>query len=234
MNSQIPWNKGKTGISEEYRHKLSEAGKGNQRALGYHHTDEAKRRMSEAAKGRIPWNKGKQLSAETCRKMSEAKKGCKRSPFSLEYRRGVSIAKKHLWQNSDYAKKMSEAAKRRCQDPDYVRKWIASNQIKSNRAERKLDAILQKVCPDEFALNVKANIMVLGGKIPDFVNVNGKKQLIELFGDYWHNPNYFPDRQSSQERIDYFRQFGFDTLIVWEHELKDEAALKQKLLTFIG
>lgn len=27
----------------------------------------------------------------------------------------------------------------------------------------------------------------IGGLCPDFVNCNGKKVIIELFGDYWHD-----------------------------------------------
>ena len=39
-------------------------------------SEETKKKLSEAKKGNIPWNKGKQLSEETKKKLSEAKKGC--------------------------------------------------------------------------------------------------------------------------------------------------------------
>ena len=58
--------------------------------------------------------------------------------------------------------------------------------------------------------------MVLGGKIPDWVNVNGKKRVIELYGNYFHNPKYFPEKQTPEDRINYFKQFGYDTLIIWQ------------------
>ena len=38
-------------------------------------TDEHKRKLSEAHKGKTPWNKGKRLSVETRRKLSVAHKG---------------------------------------------------------------------------------------------------------------------------------------------------------------
>ncbi len=67
---------------------------------------------------------------------------------------------------------------------------------------------------------------ILGGKCPDFLNFNGQKKLIELFGDYWHKG------ENPQGRIDYFKQYGFDTLVIWEHELTEPSKLRERLLTF--
>ena len=41
--------------------------------------------------------KGKHLSDATCRKISEAKKGKKRKPFTEEHRRNISEAAKRRW-----------------------------------------------------------------------------------------------------------------------------------------
>ena len=57
-------------ISEETKKKLSEANKGNKRALGYHHTDETRKKIREA-------RKGKHRSDETKKKIGEAAKGNK-------------------------------------------------------------------------------------------------------------------------------------------------------------
>lgn len=67
---------------------------------------------------------------------------------------------------------------------------------------------------------------MINGKNPDFTNINGQKKLIELFGDYWHKDD------NPQDRIDVFKPFGWDTLIIWERELKDIKQLKRKIFDF--
>lgn len=43
---------------------------------------------------------------------------------------------------------------------------------------------------------------------------------------YWH------DGDDEQERINYFKEYGFDTLIIWEHEMQDEKTLIERILLF--
>ena len=74
--------------------------------------------------------------------------------------------------------------------------------------------------------------MTIDGKVPDFVNVNGQKKLIELFGDYWHSAKMVSQKriQTESERIGYFKQFGWSALVIWEHELEDLTAVREKIL----
>lgn len=68
-------------ISEEHKKKVSEAGKGNKRALGYKHSEEIKKKISEAHKG-IP------RSEETKKKIAEASKGNKNVRGTRWYNNG--------------------------------------------------------------------------------------------------------------------------------------------------
>ena len=75
--------------------------KGKTYFKGKHHTEEAKKKISEAQKGennsmhgKSPWNKGKKMSEEYCRKNSESHKG-KPSPnkgkhLSAEIKKKIS------------------------------------------------------------------------------------------------------------------------------------------------
>ena len=58
-------------------------------------------------------NKGKHRSDDTRRKISEAKKGKKRKPFTEETCRKISEAHKGLTHSEETRRKMSDAAKRR-------------------------------------------------------------------------------------------------------------------------
>ena len=68
-------------ISEEHKKKVSEAGKGNKRALGYKHSEETKKKISEAHKG-IP------RPEETKKKIAEASKGNKNVRGTRWYNNG--------------------------------------------------------------------------------------------------------------------------------------------------
>ena len=66
-------------VSDETRQKISEAHRGkklgsNNHFFGKTHTAESRLKMSEAKKDKIPWNKGKTVSAETKQKVSDSLK----------------------------------------------------------------------------------------------------------------------------------------------------------------
>lgn len=80
---------------------------GERIALGCRHSEETRKRMAEA-------RKGKPLSEETKKRMSEAKKGKPRKPrkpFSEEARKHMSKAAKERAKDPEYRKKQSEAHK---------------------------------------------------------------------------------------------------------------------------
>jgi G:T-mismatch repair DNA endonuclease (very short patch repair protein) len=98
-----------------------------------------------------------------------------------------------------------------------------------NRPEKYLESLLQEVCPEQFAYNGRYDCgITIDGLIPDFVNVNGRKQVIDVHGDYWHNGENVAIRQAR------YAKYGYSSLIVWERELKDEIAVTQRISEFVS
>jgi len=178
------------------------------------------------------------------RTMSEIKRGTPspkkgtKMPESAKQKESETVRKK--WANPEFRQRMVEKRRQQAKDPswiraqaeghkrtyrenpDLVRKMLTCQ--KPNRSERELQSLCeQHNLPFKYVGNGE---FILGGKCPDFVNVNGKKQLIELFGECWH------DIFDIARRKEHFRQYGFDTLIIWEEELKDQKKLVKKLKRF--
>lgn len=107
---------------------------------------------------------------------------------------------------------------------------------KPNKPEKLLNKLLQRLLPKEYKINIKGNIMILGRKVPDFVNINGQKKIIEMYGDYWHSDKFIKKHgcyeNTEKGRIKYFKKLGWETLIIWEHELKDLDKVKNRILEF--
>ena len=215
-------------ISQETRQKMSESAKrkklseAHKRSIGqantgHKHTEETKQKMRDyifTAEHRQNIGKtrlGRKHTAEAKQKMSKALKGRK---LTAEWRQRTSEAMKLCWQ-----------------DPEYITKIIKAHSIKPTKPEVALQAMLDKHCP-EFQYNGDYGLgITLAGMIPDYVNINGKKEVIELFGDYWHSAKLIKNKWKSTElgKTMAYNALGYKCLIIWEHELKDEQAVIEKI-----
>ena len=130
--------------------------------------------------------------------------------------------------NTDsYRKIIGERSRENWEDPEFVKRWMKSNNTRPNKPETRLNSILQALVPGEYEYNGGFECGIsLGRKIPDFVNVNGKKKVIELYGDYWH------EGEDPEDRIALFKRYGYETLVIWEHELNDSLKLTARILKF--
>lgn len=108
---------------------------------------------------------------------------------------------------------------------------------KPNRQERKLEALLEKWFPGEWKF-VGNGEVILEALNPDFINCNGRKQFIEFFGCWYHGcPIHHPEKTVHWQDTEIgkkviFSRYGFQTLVIWEHELKDENAVIDKIVQF--
>ena len=118
---------------------------------------------------------------------------------------------------------------RSCNTKEQHRKNMFNYNKKPNKPEKALNKLLQDVLPREYKF-VGNNEIIIDTFNPDFININGQKKIIELYGDYWHNlPK---QRKLHKIRIKTYKKYGYKTLIIWEHKLKNLEKLKDRILKF--
>lgn len=190
------------------------------------------------------------LNIEAREKASVGQKG--RYKKQSEREKASSIFKE-IWNDSEHRLKMSDMCRQRWKDPQfrdkiskaisksvkqlwldpiYVQHQLSALHRKPSQPERHLINILGKFLP-EFKYNGDYSLgIMLAGLIPDFVNVDGKKEIIEVFGDYWHNKEKLSWHQTELGRIMAYNVIGYNCLVIWEHEIK--TLEEEELLCKIG
>lgn len=211
--------------SEETKEKLRLANSGmNNPGYGKPRSEEVKRKISLSEKGKIC----KPVSNETREKLRATIKLALQDPemkerhrlaqlghiVSEETRRKLSIAN-HFPEMMDRNRELSKA---RWQDPDFVDRWREAQNTRPNKAELLLQTILDNYFPNtyEYVGDFQVNI---GGRFPDFINKDGKKEVLELFGNHWHNPDKFPNKPTQEETIAHYKYYGHVCIIIWDEEL---------------
>ena len=122
-------------------------------------------------------------------------------------------------------------------DQEYKEKRLKNLfKLKSHRQnlqEKLIDSIIQLRVPREYIYSGTGEIFI-GGKVPDWFNVNGKKKLIEYFGNYWHGEKRTgrTKEQEEKQRVDHFAKYGFTTLVIWESELSNPEKISNKIKEF--
>jgi G:T-mismatch repair DNA endonuclease (very short patch repair protein) len=115
--------------------------------------------------------------------------------------------------------------KKKFQDPAYCERYRVAMNMKPNKPETFLLGLLEKMYPGEWKYTGDFSF-IINGKNPDFVNVNGQKKIIEVFGDYWHRG------EDPADRVAAFSPFGYQTLVIWERDLKDVAVVTSRIHDF--
>ena len=128
----------------------------------------------------------------------------------------------------------SEFMKKKFLDSEWVAFWRKAIKVSPNQSEKKLFSFLSENFRNDCFQFVGDFSMGIGGKYPDFINEN--KKIIELFGKYWHDTLIRKKNLSVDEhcngRIKHFKDFGYDTLIIWDYELSNKESLTEKIQDF--
>jgi len=203
--------------------------------LGRHHTPETVAKLQ-----------GRHYSSETLAKMSEGQKRRIDRPMlgkhHSEKSKGVIRDKTiNRWKDPAFRERMrntvggmklkiSAIQKVNWKTEEYRAKVVPAC-LKSRRPtslERMFNALI-----DKYSLPYKYvgdGSFIIGGLNPDYVNVNGEKIAIEIFGEYWHKRDK-EYRRSEAGRRQILRDFGWHLIVIWGNELKtlSEEAILQKI-----
>ncbi len=164
--------------------------------------DKYRQRAIGAHRGQPAWNKG--------------------VPWTDEYRANVIAA----INKPEVLKIKREKSKLLWQDGSYVKKLQQAYHRKPNKPETILLTLLNDLYPNEWKYTGDLSFMI-NGKNPDFVNCNGKKLVIEMWGDYWHKG------EDPKDRAKVFKPFGYETLVIWERELKNPDKVISRIRDFV-
>jgi very-short-patch-repair endonuclease len=75
---------------------------------------------------------------------------------------------------------------------------------------------------------------IIGGINPDFIECNGKKLIIEVFGNYWHREGATKFRQTEYGRRKIYEKYGYKMLVLWENEIyEDKNKILEKIKNFM-
>jgi hypothetical protein len=226
-------------VTLETRRKLSEKHKGL-------HTNPA----SEFKTGSIPWNKGKPMPREIVEKIAARKRGIPSWNKSVSLNQWMSeesnqrrkaqlkahpvrywLGKKRPdiseMLRKGHQEKMINANILSWQDPLQRAKRIAATlkglkKRPTKPEQRVIDIIGRFHLPYVFTGD---GSIIIAGLSPDFINYNGAKKIIEVFGVAFHDPqrsfkHKVPLNQQEPYRRAIYSSFGFDCLILWDDELK--------------
>lgn len=198
----------------------------NSPTYGYHHSLESIEKNRAAAKHRWKNPKWQILMSEIGRKRWE----------SFSYQQRQSEAHRERWKDPQYRGAQLKASRKKWRNPRFRERQIRAileglSKGSPNKKELKLLNFLQEYgLPYRF---VGDGSVLFDGRNPDFINTDGQKKLIELYGDHWHRSEKRENGgDGGMARKAIFQKFGYQTLIIWEHELEDGRILLEKIITF--
>ena len=183
---------------------------------------EKRKKTSDTLKGYRPFrfNRGKKRGTRL---------GYKCSPEHIEKVRQNTLAQ---WRNPITRTRLIEAnrLKALAQWRDPIKRERLIKSLIEMRSPNNMELTVLRLLNDNFDNEwqfVGDGQLIIGGLSPDFVNVNGKKLIVEFFGRHWHKP------QEEHFKQKVYARFGYRTLVIWSEELKDEGKLVSRISDWV-
>ena len=220
----IPWNKNKS-LSEKHKNHISETVK-----KWYYKYPEKSHKCHQFIRINNPMK-----IPEIARKSAETNK-----KLYMEGKRKLIkywLGKKH---SEETKEKIRKTKILQYKDPNSI---YNSKEWNENRIRNSLKGLMKRptslerrfieeiIIPYNFSLNYCGDgSLLIGFKNPDFVESNGNKKCVEIANEVeLHHPKGW-----DTIRINHFKKYGWDCLIIWESELKNKHQLLEKVQRFLS
>ncbi len=201
--------------SEETKKKMSEAHKGQPATIGMkgkHHSGETKHKISEANKGQIPWAKGRQFSEEHKRKIGEAQKGEKGHNWKEKVEIVCEICNKKRYVKPSQSCLVDTKQGRFCS------KRCAT--ISKNIHQRTRDTDIERLIENELIrrnIPYTKQVPLLGITLVDFLLPHDI--VIFADGSYWHSLKGIKEKDMNQDYMLTF--YGYKVFRFTDKEIKE-------------
>ena len=193
-------------------------------------------------KGCSYFNKGKPSNMEGKNHTKEANQKNREkhtTKEALKKARKINLGKNNPFYNKTHKKEVIDiiirTSKERWANPEYKERTLIAQRngadITPNNPEKIMIELIKKY---NLSFNYVGDGQVwFRGKTqsfnPDFFSKN-TKQIIEVFGDYWHNlPK---SKKKDIERLETYSKCGYKTLVIWASELKNLNQVIDKINQF--
>jgi len=200
------------------------------------HSKEARRKSEKVRSGALReywvnlsykrWKARVDAAAEGLRRVSK-----QHSESMSEYWSSKSPGERYQHYLNSFGSKEANKTRRKVQwellseeeKREWVRVHLRGMSHRKTEPESILEAYLNSKYPGGYKYVGASKDVSIGGKFPDFINVNGKKEVIEVFGTYWH------DEGEVEKKKAHYKTFGFDCKVIWEFECYDSEEIERIL-----
>lgn len=159
------------------------------------------------------WRRGRTWGEifKTADKMHKNMKGRRHSP-DTEFKKG--------WQNTERGKEI-------------IKKRVKKLSSGMSKPEQTMVRIIEEQnLPFKFVGDGK---LIIGSKCPDFIFIDDGRKIIEVFSDYWHRDDIVKYWHQTEEGCRfYYELFGYNVLVIWQHEFKDVKKVIDKIQGFMS
>jgi len=182
-------------------------------------------------------NKGKIRTEETLIKLRMSHLGktgyWNGKKFSEEHIKNLRISHTGLRQTEATKQKHREIAIKRML-------WLNTRGWKQTSIEKTVEQYLNVKYPNQWKYTGLGGIAI-ANQIPDFININGDKLVIEVNGCYWHGcERCFPRKKcpgnalKDEIRKNRYESFGYKCVFIFEHDIRNSNKYMEQIDNFIG